>query len=261
MPDNGRSESGAVQSVDRAAQILELLTAEPLLGVTEIARRLGVHRSTAFRLLATLESHDLVEQVAERGAYRLGFALLRMAHSVTARLDLARDGQACCDVLASELKETVNVAVLDAGYAVNITQSVGERMIGVAGQYVGQRGPLHATSTGKLLLAHAGEDAWDGLLRLGLESFTAHTITDPEALAADLAAVRSRGWASAVAEWEDGTHALAVPVRRADGEVAAAVSMTAPAFRMPESQFSDLAARLRSGAADLEARLGYANRG
>ncbi|GAA4284143.1 IclR family transcriptional regulator [Brevibacterium daeguense] len=254
---DGALPAPAVQSVDRAVQILQLLTAEPVLGVSELSRRLGVHRSTAFRLLATLEAHDLVEQVAERGSYRLGFGLLRMAHSVIARTDLAREGQLVCDVLAAQLNETVNLAVLDGGYAVTITQSVGDRVIGAARQYVGQPAPLHATSTGKLLLAHAGEAEWDGLLERGLESFTDLTITDPEALAADLTSIRERGWAAAVAEWEDGTNALAVPVRDASGSVAAAVSLTAPEFRMPESEFAALAAQLRTGAASLEARLGY----
>ncbi|MDN6534437.1 MAG: helix-turn-helix domain-containing protein, partial [Yaniella sp.] len=81
-----------IQSVDRALQILELLTESPTLGTSDIARKLGVHRSTASRLLATLEARDVVEQVSDRGAYRLGLGLLRMAYPVSTRFDLARDG-------------------------------------------------------------------------------------------------------------------------------------------------------------------------
>lgn len=76
-----------------------------------------------------------------------------MAYPVSTRFDLARDSQVVCDALAEATQETSNVAILDEGYAVTITQSAGQRMVGVAGQYVGQRAPLHATSTGKLLLA------------------------------------------------------------------------------------------------------------
>lgn len=240
-----------VQSVDRAAQILEMLSDEPQLTISEISRRLQVHRSTAFRLLGTLEHHDLVEQDGSRGAYRLGFALLRMANSVTQRLDFSREAQACCDALAQELSETVNLAILDAGYAVTITQTVGDRMVGVARQYVGQRGPLHATSTGKMLLAHAGEPELERLVSRGLESFTGMTISDPEVLRAELEAIRGRGWSSAVAEWEEGINALAVPVRDAAGEVIAALSTTAPAFRLPESRFAELAEVLRGQADSL----------
>src|SRR5690625_3795635 len=83
--------AASIQSVDRALQILELLTESPSLGTSDIARKLGVHRSTASRLLATLEARDVVEQVADRGAYRLGLGLLRMAYLVSPRFDFVRD--------------------------------------------------------------------------------------------------------------------------------------------------------------------------
>ena len=127
--------SAPIQSVDRALQILELLTDSPSLGTSAIARKLGVHRSTASRLLTTLESHDVVEQVSDRGEYRLGLGLLRMAYPVSTRFDLARDSQVVCDALAEATQETSNVAILDEGYAVTITQSAGQRMVGVAGQW------------------------------------------------------------------------------------------------------------------------------
>lgn len=246
-----------VQSVSRAARILELLGEESSLTISEISRRLDVHRSTAFRLLGTLEQHDLVEQESAGGAYRLGFGLLRMANSVTQQVDFTRDAQACCDALAQRLNETVNIAILDAGYAVTITQAAGDQMVGVTRQYVGQRGPLHATSTGKMLLAHADEEEFARLTERGLEAFTAMTMTDPDVLGTELEAIQRRGWSSAVAEWEHGINALAVPVRDADGSVIAALSTTAPAFRLPESRFSDYACVLREEASVLEARLGF----
>lgn len=246
-----------VQSVDRAAQILHLLRVESPLSVSEISRRLAVHRSTASRLMATLESHDLVEQEGQRGAYRLGFGLLRLASAVSARVDLSRDAQVCCDAAAALLNETVNVAILDAGYAVTITQTVGQRMVGVARQYVGQRVPLHATSTGKVLLAHSPSTEQRRVMAAPLETFTAATISSPEMLAAELNAVRQRGWASAVAEWEEGINALAVPVRGPQGAVVAAFSTTAPAFRLPESAFAEHVALLREAAEQLEHRLGF----
>lgn len=254
-------EAKPVQSVDRAAQILGMLREQPSLTISEIARRLGVHRSTAFRLLATLESHDLVEQETARGAYRLGFGLLRMANAVTGRIDLTRDAQSSCDDAAAQLKETVNVAILDQSAAVTITQTVGERMIGVARQYVGQRGPLHATSTGKVLLAYASPAEQRRILTGALEAFTGSTITDAKTLADELEAVLQRGWASAVAEWEEGINALAVPVRGPGGEIVATLSTTAPAFRLPESSFVDHVAVLREAADRLEAKLGVVTTG
>ncbi|MDR8019478.1 IclR family transcriptional regulator [Nesterenkonia aerolata] len=251
------SNASPVQSVERAVQILELLSAEPSCSISEISRRFGVHRSTAFRLLGTLEAYDLVEQESARGAYRLSFGMLRLASSVSGRIDLTRDAQTSCTALATRLNETVNAAILAEGGAVTITQAQGDQMVGLTKQYVGQRGPLHATSTGKVLLAYASEQEFNRLVERGLESFTGMTMTDPDLLRSELESVRRRGWSSAVAEWEQGINALAVPVRGPQGEVIAALSATAPSFRLPESHFGEIAELLHAEAAQLEARLGY----
>src|SRR5699024_12566235 len=87
--------------------------------------------------------------------------------------------------------------------------SAGRQMVGVAGQYVGQRAPLHATSTGKLLLAHASDQTWEQVASEPLTRFTDATCTDIAQLAEELALIRHRGWSSAVGEWEDGINALA----------------------------------------------------
>ncbi|GAA4107856.1 IclR family transcriptional regulator [Enteractinococcus coprophilus] len=246
-----------IQSVDRAIQILQFLTDAPELSTSEIARRLGVHRSTASRILATLENRDVVEQVAERGAFRLGLGILRMAYPVSTRFDLARDGQAVCDALAETTQETTNIAILDQGHAVTITQSTGQQMVGVAGQYVGQRVPLHATSTGKLLLAHATNEVWEQVISQPLERYTDATQQELSQLADELRTIRQQGWSSAIGEWEEGINALAVPVWDATGHLVAAVSVTAPAFRMPETRFDEFLTHVQSAAKDFEARLGF----
>jgi len=246
-----------IQSVDRALQILEFLTDAPSLGTSDIARKLGVHRSTASRLLTTLEGRGVVEQVSDRGAYRLGLGLLRMAYPVSTRFDLARDGQEVCDALAEATQETCNVAILDGGYAVTITQSAGQRMVGVAGQYVGQRAPLHASSSGKVLLAHAPQHVLVSVTGEALEGYTDATRIDSDVLEKELALIRERGWSSAVGEWEEGINALAVPVWDATHELVAVLSVTAPDFRMPEAGFEGFLERLQIAARDFEARLGF----
>jgi DNA-binding IclR family transcriptional regulator len=109
----GESNPALVQSVDRALSILEILARQGDAGVTEIGKELGVHKSTAFRLLAALESHGFVEQSEDRGSYRLGFGIVRLAGSITAQLDLNRQGRAACERLAADLDDTVNIAILD----------------------------------------------------------------------------------------------------------------------------------------------------
>lgn len=256
MVGSDSTPEGTVQSVDRAIQILEMLSEARSLGVSEISRQLGVHRSTAFRLLATLEGRNLVEQEEKRGTYSLGLGVLRLAGHITARMDIVKDAQAVCDDLTAEVNETSNVAILDNGAAVNITQTTGTRLVSVTRQYVGQRTPLHATSTGKVLLAHAPNDVLLATLAHPLEQCTAHTITDAVALEDHLQQVREQEWAAAIEEWEYDTNALAVPVRGLGGKVVAALSLTAPSFRMSSGSFPELVELLHRHAQQLSTRLG-----
>ena len=124
-----------VQSVDRALTILELLARDGEAGVTEIAAGLGVHKSTAFRLLVTLEAHRLVEQVNDRGRYRLGVGNLRLAGATTARLDLVTEARPVCRQLAADTGETVNITVRSETSALYLDQ-----VAGVLGSAVAQLG-------------------------------------------------------------------------------------------------------------------------
>lgn len=244
-----------VQAVDRALQILELIADRGPLTASEIARSLGVHRSTAFRLLSTLEARRFVTRQAD-GDYALGSGAMRIAGSVTTSIDFSREAQAICDEVTRELGETSNVAILVDGDTVNVAQATGTSSVAVRDQFVGQRTPTHATSSGKALLAFAGEDALSAAAR-SLRAFSDTTITDPDLLREEMQLVRERGWGSALAEWQEHTNAVAVPVFASDGTVIAALSTTAPAFRMPESALSDLAAQLRRHADELSRRLGH----
>lgn len=158
--------------------------------------------------------------------------------------------------MTARLGETSNVAILLDDAAVNIAQATGTSSVSVRDQYVGQRTPLHATSSGKTLLAYAGKQAFDEAAR-SLERFSESTIVAPDALRVELAAVRERGWGSALAEWQEHTNAVAVPVFASDGSAIAALSLTAPAFRMPPEQLPGLAAELREFAQELARRLGH----
>ena len=253
---DGLGPATPVQSVDRALTILQMLAESGELGVTEIAGRLDVHKSTAFRLLGSLEQHRLVEQLGERGKYRLGFGIVRLAGATTARLDLAREGGPVCRQLAGEINETVNIAVMDAGAAVNITQEQGSAAV-TAQNWIGQRTPLHATSSGKVLLAWADADALAAVLKTGLERRTPATITDPAALRAELDRIRQRGWACTVEELETGLNTVAAPVRGADGSVVAALSASGPSYRLGTESFPEMAKKLQAGADEISSQLGY----
>src|SRR5918911_5213464 len=183
-PQEENAERGSVavvQSVDRALSVLEILAAQGEAGVTEVAAELGVHKSTAFRLVAALESRGFVEQLADRGKYRLGFGIVRLAGAAAAQLDIAREGRPVCEALAADLEETVNIAILDTDRAVNISQVRGPAALSTH-NWVGQGTPLHATSSGKVLLAYAPDSIRKDVLSRELPRFAPGTITDPEVL-------------------------------------------------------------------------------
>jgi len=246
----------AVQSVDRALLVLEILAGMGQAGVTEIADELGVHKSTVSRLIAVLEARGFVEQVSERGKYRLGFAVSRLARAGSAQLDLARVGQDICDGLSVEVRETVNLAVLDADRIVNIAEAIGPAEITLR-TWVGQSCPAYATSSGKVLLA--GLDPADVRSRLGgeLKSFTDTTMSDLPDLQRELAGVRDRGWASVSEELEVGLNAVAAPVYDANSQVVAALSVSGPAYRLGEERFEEIAKLTIAAADTISRRLGW----
>ena len=188
---DGHGPASQVQSVDRALTILDILARDGELGVTEIAASLGVHKSTAFRLVNALEQHRLVEQPSERGKYRLGFGIVRLASATTARMSLTEESRPFCRQLAAEFNETVNVVVLDTDAAVNIVQEQGQATVSVQ-NWIGQRTPLHATSSGKVLLAWTARPQLLEFLADALARYTPHTITTGAALRAELDRVRHR---------------------------------------------------------------------
>ncbi|WP_432834849.1 IclR family transcriptional regulator [Dactylosporangium sp. CA-092794] len=250
------SETALVQSVDRAVTVLEILARRGEAGVTEIAAELGVHKSTAFRLVGALEQRGLVEQPRGRGKYRLGLGIVRLAGAVTAQFDLARESRGVCERLAEELGETVNVAIVDHGYAINISQVRGRAAV-ASHNWVGQRTPLHATSSGKILLNALPADERDNILKNPLERFTPHTIIDPIALRSELSEISERGWASTAEELEIGLNAVAAPIRGWSGSLRAAVSVSGPTYRLPKESFADVATTVRKAAADIDAIVGH----
>lgn len=248
--------AAAVQSVDRALVVLEILAKAGQAGVTEIAAALDVHKSTVSRLIAVLESRGFVEQVSGRGKYRLGFAIARLARASSGHLDLGRLSQDICDGLTEDLGETTNVAILDESRIVNVVESIGPGEITLR-TWVGQSCPAHTTSSGKVLLA--GLDPADVRTRLTepLASFTPNTIGTVDGLLDDLATVRERGWASVTEELEVGLNAVAAPVRDANSQVIAALSVSGPSYRLGEEKFSEVAKQTIAAAEAISRRLGW----
>jgi DNA-binding IclR family transcriptional regulator len=255
---NPRGEgAGGVQSVDRAVSVLEILAQRGEAGVSEVAADIGVHKSTAFRLLAALEERELVEQTQERGKYRLGFGILRLASAVPGRLDVTRQARSVCERLAAQLGETVNIAVQRSNFVVNLDQARGPSAVGTH-NWVGELTPLHATSSGKVLLAYmTPEERREVLAASGLPRLTPHTITSQRELEAQVQAAARDGYASSIEELEEGLNAVAAPVRDHTGRVIAALSVSGPVYRFTEDRLRDVVPDVIAAAAAISHRMGH----
>ena len=163
-PGPGPAQSvQSVQSVDRAVAILEILARDGEAGVTEVARELDVHKSTASRLLAALDRRELVTQDTARGKFRLGVGIVRLAGAASQRLDVVQESRPVCRALAQEVGETVNLVILSGRDALYLDQAAGPAALSPH-NWAGRRIPLHATSDGKVLLAYLPEAELAGCL-------------------------------------------------------------------------------------------------
>jgi len=252
----GFATRNKVQSLDRALDILKLLGTEPEMRVTDLARRLEVHKSTAFRLLSTLQEHGLVEQNPTTEKYRLGYGLVRLASAVVGELDLARASRPVLEELANRSSETVNLAILQGDQVINIDQISAPNLV-VNVNWVGKHTPLHCTSNGKVLLAFLPEAERRRLLQHPLQRFTQRTITDVKTLEKQLVRVRDEGWAFTLEELEVGLNAVAAPVLGTDGAVRAAVSVAGPSYRVTPQRLNDLGAMTKEAGEAISQRMGY----
>jgi DNA-binding IclR family transcriptional regulator len=248
--------SPSVQSVDRAISVMELLSRRGWSGVTEVARELDIHKSTAYRLLTTLRDRGLVEQDAATEKYRLGFGLVLLARSASADLDILRCAEPVCERLSELTKETVTIAVLEDDDAVVIHQSI-SRASALNVDWTGRHTPLHATAAGKIFLSYMPEDQLLRVLKGPLEHFTENTIVEPASLLDHSRMVQDEGYAYTVEELEVGLNAVGAPIRRADGAVVGAVSVSGPAFRLPPDTFPEISDLCKQAAAEISRCLGF----
>jgi len=257
MSNTPPTRDGGVQSVDRAISVLEILARRGEAGVSEVASEIDVHKSTAFRLLGALEGRGLVEQSADRGKYRLGFGLIPLAGAVSDRLDVTQQGRAVLHRLAAEMGETINLAVLQEHWAVNVDQARGPSTVATH-NWIGRLTPLHCTSSGKVLLGYVPAERRAALLAAsGMERFTPHTVTNAAELDAEMRGVVEQGYATSVEEYETGLNALAAPVLDRAGEVIAAVSVSGPSYRLTEERLATLIEPLKAGAAEISRKMGW----
>src|SRR3954462_619019 len=252
-----RDAPTGTQAIDRAAQLLTLvLDSDEPLGVGDLALAAELPKSTASRLVSSLERHGLVRRNGARGKVQAGPAILRFAHRGIVERSLVDPPQDPLEVLAQASGETVNLAVPGSRGVEHLAQVESRHFLGT-GQWVGRTVDYHTTAVGKGLVASGAAELPSGRLRRTAPA----TIVDRAKLETELAKVREAAFATAIDELEPGLAALAAPVHGPTGDVIAALSVSGPTLRLGPDRIAELQPVLTKQAAALSARLGHRDKG
>jgi len=246
-----------VAAVARALGILENVDGGVRgTGITELSRRLGLGKSTVHRLCATLEHHGYLVRDPGTGRYRLSLRVFQIGSHALEALDLPARAMPALEALGAATEETVHLAVLDGAEVIFIGKVESPRPLRLYSQ-VGRRCPAHCTAVGKVLLAHAGAEQRALLAARPLKRYTPKTITSPAGLERELDDVRRRGHAADEEEFEEGIRCVAAPVRDYRGRVVAALSVSAPAGRLPRARTASLVEQVLDTARRVSEELGH----
>jgi DNA-binding IclR family transcriptional regulator len=223
--------------------------------VSALARNAGVPRATALRLIRTLESEGLVIRIPERDRVMLGPELPRLARQVDMGTVLREVAAARLSALADAVEETITLSVVAHDGELELVQQIAGPQHLVPRSWLGQRFPLHASSSGKVLLSTLDEARMAPLLPRPLPALTAHTITSRRALRAELEQVRARGFAATVDELEEGLSGVSVGIFGAEGALLGTINVSGLSQRLDEAARQRASERMRAVAAEIESEL------
>jgi DNA-binding IclR family transcriptional regulator len=252
----GVRSSGSSPAVLNAFRLLDVLVQRPGGGrLSDLAREVGMPKSTALRILATMRRVGVVRYDAAAGTYQVGARLLEYAKApLNLEADMVREFYRVAGPLHAEFDETIQLAVLSAPDVTFIARIDTTRAVRLVTQ-VGRRLPAHATAVGKVILAFSEADEVDSLISAGLPSLTPNTITDPEAFRRELGQARRNGYATESEESSANLSCLSAPVFGSDGVVRAGMTMCVPVSKISPDRVAVLSEAVRAGARALSAAL------
>lgn len=247
-----------INSILRAGNILKCLAkGKGTYKISELAALLKLDRSTTYRILLSLEKCQLVEKDEKTGEYSLGVAALELGSAYLSRIDLIQIARPIMAELARQAQETVHLAILSDKETLYIDKVDSPRSIGVMSK-VGQRGALHCTALGKVLLAFQPPEEQSRIMQeIELKPFTARTITSKEDLGKELQWVRYKGYALDRRESEDDVECIAAPIRDHLGNAVAAMSISGPQRKINTPQEKIFIQQVMKAAKLISAKLGF----
>lgn len=253
----GLHQTKRLSSVGAAIALMKCFSAEEHeLGVTDLARKLGLAKSTVHRLSRTLMADGMLEQNAENEKYRLGIALFGLGALVRRRMNLSSEARQDLFALRQATHETVQLAILDGADIMFVYNLESTQAIRVNSD-IGVRKPAFCTASGRAILAFQSPEAVDGALAGGLPRRTPKTEVEPARLRKVLAEVRQRGYAIEDEESEAGMRAVAAPVRGPGGAVVGSVAVAGPVQRLTKDALVRIAPQVIATAEAISVRLGY----
>jgi IclR family transcriptional regulator, KDG regulon repressor len=254
MPEDG--DKGRLSSVANAIRLIKTFSDDDYeIGISALAGRLGLAKSTVHRLASTLLDAGLLEQNPANGRYRLGLLVFELGAMVRRKIDIYTEAKPWLMKLRDQTGETIRLAVLSQGAVVYINFLESPKAIRMATR-IGQRLPAHCTAEGKALLAFQQAEVMDRIIAAGLDQATPQTIADPLVLREQLSVVRARGYAIDDEECELGVRGIAAPVRDDSGHVAAAVGIAGPIQRLTKKTLLSVAPHLVEVSQAISRRLG-----
>jgi IclR family transcriptional regulator, KDG regulon repressor len=249
--------TGRLSSVTSALLVLKVFSeAEAELGISSIAKRLGLAKSTVHRLAVSLAAEGFIEQNPDNGRYRLGLTLFELGMLVRRRMDVSTLGLPLLGALRDRTQETVHLAILNRTSIVYLFNLESFQAIGIR-SYLGARKPAFCTSEGRVLLAFGSPETVTAVLKEGLVARTPKTNADPKGLLKVLDEVRRTGWAIDDEESEVGMRGVAAPIRDIGGRVIAAVGLAGPIQRLTRKDLRALAPQVVATADGVSALLGF----
>lgn len=252
---NGTRSKSGTSALRKGIQVLQAFSREePILGVNEISRRLGFHKSTVSRILATLEETNLVERDPASERFRLGVGVIALAGPMLANMDVRRVARPFLEELAQDSGETVALTLWVGEETVSVEQVASPLKVKHTVP-IGTRYPEHASSSVRVFLAEDPEEARRFLQR-GLERFTDCTIVDPEAFLEELRLIPERGYAVNDGETSLEETGISAPVRDHRDHVIAVVLLSAPRYRVPPDRIEELGEMAKQTAVRISGHLG-----